>query len=141
MRMNKKSLKIVGLLLLACWSFSGCSRSDSSSHIIKGQLIGSSQLVDAGNTTPESALESDFWRESNSNRAKFTSFQGLQILASKKVASNQVELKYRFEFQNSSTPQKTKIIEMVKINGAWQVGQTRAYDASWDDGSELEPMP
>jgi hypothetical protein len=168
--MNGKTLALVGLL--ACWSFGGCSRSDSSlpaAQSIKGQFIGPTQLVDAGNTTPEAALETSFWAQSIGDynavmtstepktqaaargwlgdKAKFRArsqtmfalFQGLQILARKTVATDRVELKYQFSFKNPPVPKVTKIIEMVKVNGAWRGGHTRAYDASWDDGSEPEP--
>ena len=73
------------------------------------------------------------------SQTMFTSFQGLQILARKTVAADRVELKYQFSFKNPPAPKVTKIIEMVKVNGAWRGGHTRAYDASWDDGSEAEP--
>jgi hypothetical protein len=48
-----------------------------------------------------------------------------------------VELKYKFEFGER---QETKIVEMVKIEGAWKSGQTRAWEASWDEGSQPEPQ-
>jgi hypothetical protein len=41
--------------------------------------------------------------------------------------------------RSASSPRTTSAtgtIEMVKVNGAWRGGHTRAYDASWDDGSE-----
>jgi RNA polymerase sigma factor (sigma-70 family) len=71
-----------------------------------------------------------------------TSFQGFQILARKDLASDRVELKYLFPYQDSqdsSTPQHTKIVTMVEVNGVWRCAQTRGYDASWDAGSQPEP--
>ncbi len=59
----------------------------------------------------------------------------------KDLAGDTVELKYQFVFQDSKTPQQTKIVKMVKVNGAWKCRETRAYDASWDDGSQPEPQP
>jgi hypothetical protein len=174
-RMKNQTLKACGMLLLTCSLFGGCSRSasnprtTSATETIKGQFIGPAQLVDAGNTTPEAAMESGFWMQSTGDydavmastepqtqadaqgwlgdkatfRARsqtmFASFQGLQILARKAVATDRVDLKYQFAFKNPPAPKVTKIIEMVKVNGAWRGGHTRAYDASWDDGSEPEP--
>src|ERR1035437_3237622 len=174
--MKNQILKTGGLLLLACLLSAGCSRSASSPRTtsatgtIKGQFIGPTQLVDAGNTTPEAAMEAGFWMQSTGDydavmastepktqadaqgwlgdkatfRARsqtmFASFQGLQILARKTVASDKVELKYQFSFKSAPAPRVTKIIEVVKVNGAWRGGHARAYDANWDDGSEPEPQ-
>ncbi|MGZ5545318.1 MAG: RNA polymerase sigma factor [Limisphaerales bacterium] len=137
---------------------------------IKGQLFGLAQLVDAGNTTPEAAWESRYWARAQgdyaavlagtepqareaakawmgdeakfhaSSQAEFATLQGFQILAFKNLASDKVELKYQFAFQNSSTRQQTKIVMMAKVNGAWRCAATRAYDASWDEGSQPEPQ-
>ena len=150
---------------------SSCPRATPATQSIKGQLFGLAQLVDAGNTTPEAAWESRYWARAQGdydaviaatdpqvlNGAKdwmgdkatfrarsqkeFASLQGFQILARKNLASDRVELKYQFAFQKSSTPQETKIVEMIEVNGAWRCRQTRAYDASWEDGSEPEPQP
>ena len=172
--MTQSTVKIGGAWLLAVLLFSGCSRSGDGPRTtsvtpdIKGQLIGPAQLVDAGNTTPEAALESGFWAQAKGDydavmastepqtqeeakawlgdkatfqarsQAEFASFQGVQILARKNMASDRVELKYQFAFQNRPVPQITKIIQMVKIRGAWRGGHTRGYDASWDEGSQLE---
>ena len=134
-------------------------------------VVGREQLVDAGNATPEAAWESRYWaraqgdydaviaatdpqkvdvakawmgdRETFRERSKtmFGSFKGLQILARKEVADDRVELKYQFAFGENPTRQETKIVEMVKLEGAWKSGQTRAYDASWDAGSQPEARP
>jgi RNA polymerase sigma factor (sigma-70 family) len=68
-----------------------------------------------------------------------TSFQGFQILARKDLAGGRVELKYLFPYPESPAPQQIKIVTMVQINRAWLAAQTRAYDASWDAGSQPEP--
>ena len=134
-------------------------------------VVGREQLIDAGNATPEAAWESRYWaraqgdydaviaatdpqkvdvakawmgdRETFRERSKteFGSFKGLQILARKEVANDRVELKYQFAFGDNPTRQETKIVEMVKLEGAWKSGQTRAYDASWDAGSQPEARP
>ena len=75
------------------------------------------------------------------SRKEFASFKGIQIVARKDLAGDRVELKYQFAFENSPASQETKIVEMVKINGAWRSGQTRTNDAGWDDGSQPEPQP
>jgi len=121
---------------LAALFVSGCSHSSSIPRTtpdtgrIQGQYIaGITQLVDAGNTTPEAALESVFWASANGNydavigsyipqmrkevegwygdkakfiagqQKKFERFKGLQIVAHKTVAADKVELRYYFEFQ------------------------------------------
>jgi hypothetical protein len=72
------------------------------------------------------------------SKKEFTSsFKGFQILARKNLANDRVELKYQFTFQPT---QETKIVVMIKVNGVWRCAQTRAYDASWDDGSQPEPQ-
>jgi hypothetical protein len=69
--MKAQLVTIGSVLLLVASLFSGCSRSTSKSRTtpatesIKGQYIGPTQLVDAGNTTPEAALESIFWATAN----------------------------------------------------------------------------
>jgi len=134
-------------------------------------VVGREQLVDAGNATPEAAWESRYWaraqgdydaviaatdpqkvdvakawmgdRETFRERSKtsFGSFKGLQILARKEVAHDRVELKYQFAFGDNPTRQETKIVEMVRLEGAWKSGQTRPYDPGWDAGSQPEARP
>jgi RNA polymerase sigma factor (sigma-70 family) len=149
-------------------SSSSGPRTTPATEMIKGQLFGLAQLVDAGNTTPEAAWESRYWARSKGNydaviaatdpqginvandwmgdkatfrdrsKKEFTSsFKGFQILARKNLANDRVELKYQFTFQPA---QETKIVVMIKVNGVWRCAQTRAYDASWDDGSQPEPQ-
>lgn len=134
--MERQWITIRSALVLVALLFSGCSHSSSAARTtsatasIRGQLIGPSQLVDAGNTTPEAALESVFWASANGhydavidayipqmrkkvegwygNKAKFiagqqrkfASFKDLQIVARKTVAADKVELRYYCEFQN-----------------------------------------
>lgn len=135
---------------------------------IKGQLIGLEQLADAGNATPEAAWVSRYWARSRGDydaviaatdprmvdaakdwmgdeatfrdrsQSEFASFKGIQILARKDVAADRVELKYEFAFGKR---RETKIVEMIKIKGAWKSGRTRPHDAGWDDGSQPEPRP
>ena len=134
-------------------------------------VVGRDQLVDAGNATPEAAWASRYWARAHGDydtviaatdpqkvdvakawmgdretfrersQTEFGSFKGLQILARKNVASDRVELKYQFAFGDGPTRQETKIVEMVKVEGAWKSGQTRAYDATWDDASQPERQP
>jgi RNA polymerase sigma factor (sigma-70 family) len=146
-------------------------RTTPATKSIKGQLVGLAQLVDAGNTTPEAAWESRYWARAKGDydaiitatepqavqtakawmgdkstfrarsQAEFASFAGIQILARKNMASDRVELKYQFAFTNTPTQPETKIVTMVKANGVWRCAQTRAYDTSWDNGSQPEPQP
>jgi len=155
-------------LLCGCSRSSSGPRTTPATESIKGQLIGLEQLVDAGNTTPEAAWESRYWARAQGDydaviaatnppkvdaakawmgdketfrarsQKEFALFNGIEILARKNLTSDRVELKYQFAF---GTRQETKIVEMVKIEGAWKSGQTRAYDASWDEGSQPEPQP
>jgi hypothetical protein len=167
---NTLIILLSGLLICGCSRSSSGPRTTPATESIKGQFIGPAQLVDAGNTTPEAALVSGFLAQSigdydavmastepktqadakgwlgdkatfrGRSQTMFASFQGLQILARKTVASDKVELKYQFSFKSAPAPRVTKIIEMLKVNGAWRGGHTRAYDANWDDGSEPEPQ-
>jgi hypothetical protein len=121
---------LAALLLSGCSHSSSHARTTPATESIKGQYIGPLELVDAGDTTPEAALESIFWDMSNGNydavidayvpqmrkevegwygnksnfiagqRKKFAKFEGLQIVARKAVADNKVELRYYFELQN-----------------------------------------
>jgi RNA polymerase sigma factor (sigma-70 family) len=134
-------------------------------------VVGRDQLVDTGNATPEAAWESRYWARAHGDydaviaatdpqmvdvakawmgdqatfrersQTQFAGFKGLQILARKNVSNDRVELKYQFAFGDNPTRQETKIVEMVKIEGAWKSGQTRAYDASWDASSQPESQP
>lgn len=137
---------------------------------IRGQLFTLDQLVDAGNVTPEAAWESRYWARAQGDydaviagtepqardiaknwmgdkatfhdrsRQDFASFQGFQILARKDLAPDKVELKYQFGFEDSTAPLQTKIVMMVKANGAWRCAQTRAHDAAWDANCQPEPQ-
>jgi hypothetical protein len=160
---------ITSFLLLCCpLRASSGPRTTPATESIKGQLISLAQLVDAGNATPEAAWESRYWARAQGDydaviaatdprtvdaakawmgdketfrdrsKAEFDSFKGIQILARKNLAADRVELKYEFAFGER---RETKIVEMVKIDGAWKSGQTRAYEANWDDGSQPEPQP
>jgi uncharacterized protein YchJ len=165
---NTLIILLSSLLLCSCSRSSSGPRTTPATESIKGQLIGLAQLVDAGNATPEAAWESRYWARAHGDydaviaatdpqkvdtakawmgdketfrarsQTEFASFRGIQILARKNLTSDKVELKYQFAFGNR---QETKIVEMVKIEGAWRGGQTRVYDASWDDGSQPEPQP
>jgi RNA polymerase sigma factor (sigma-70 family) len=134
-------------------------------------VVGRDQLVDAGNGSPEAAWESRYWARAQGDydaviaatdpqkvdiakawmgdkatfrdrsQTEFAQFKGLQILARKNVANDRVELKYQFAFGENPTRQETKIVEMVKMEGGWKSGQTRAYDPSWDDGRQPETRP
>ncbi len=164
----KYTLIVISSFLLCGVSRSSAGpRTTPATESIKGQLIGLAQLVDAGDATPEAAWVSRYWARAQGDydaviaatqpkmvdaakawmgegatfrdrsRAEFASFKGIQILARKNLASDRVELKYQFAFGKR---QETKIVEMAKIEGAWKSGQTRVYDASWDDGSQPEPQ-
>jgi RNA polymerase sigma factor (sigma-70 family) len=146
-------------------------RTTAATESIKGQLLQVGQLVDAGNTTPEAAWETRYWARSmgdydaviagtapqavatakawmgpkatfhTRSQEDFTSLSGFQILARKDLGTDKVELKYQFGFGNGPTSQQTKIVVMVKANGAWRCAQTRPFDASWDTDSQPEPQP
>jgi hypothetical protein len=174
--MKAQLVTIGSVLLLAASLFSGCSRSTSESRTtpatesIKGQYIGPTQLVDAGNTTPEAALESSFWAMANGDydavigsyipqmrkeaegwyggkdkfmghKKKFESFKGLQIVARKVVADDKIELRYYCEFQFQPASQRTDQIQsLVRIESAWMLTDKTAYTTNWDEGSHPEPM-
>jgi len=138
---------------------------------IHGQVLSPAQLVDAGNTTPEAALETRFWARAIGDYAgvlaatdpqvrpvtkawmgdratfrrrsqdDFGSIKGVQIVARKDLAGDKVELEYQLTYVDPQTPPFAKIDEMVKFNGAWFSSQTRSNDASWDVASQPEPQP
>jgi hypothetical protein len=143
--MKTTSLAAIVILAIQTTLFAQDSKTNQSASIqtppkiIKGQLIGPKEIGDVGNATPEAALVTSFWAQTKSQ--DLDSFQGLQILARKTIASDKVELKFQFSFRNRPVPQKTKIAEVAKVNGAWKVAKNRPYEASWDDGSEPEPKP
>jgi RNA polymerase sigma factor (sigma-70 family) len=95
-------------------------------------------ILQADNTAKEWMGDRSTYR-ARSRREFATSFQGFQILARKDLADGKVELKYHFTFQENTTPQQTKIVTMIKVNSAWICAQTRAYNESWDAGSQPEP--
>ena len=164
---NTLIISLSSLLLCAFSPSSFGQRTTPATESIKGQLIGLAQLVDAGDATPEAAWVSRYWARAQGDydaviaatqpkmvdaakdwmgdkatfharsRREFASFKGIQILARKNLAGDRVELKYKFAFGER---QETKTVEMVKIEGAWKSGQTRAWDASWDEGSQPEPQ-
>jgi hypothetical protein len=165
---NTFIIVLSGLLICGCSRSGSGPRTTSATENIKGQLFGLAQLVDAGNTTPEAAWESRYWARAKGDydaviagtdpqavevakawmgdkatfrarsQEEFASFKGIQFLARKDLASDTVELKYQFVFRDSKTPQQNKIVKMVEVNGVWRCRETRAYDASWDDGSQPE---
>ena len=156
------------LLLCGYLRASSGPRTTPATESIKGQLVSLAQLVDAGDATPEAAWVSRYWARAQGDydaviaathpqkvdaakawmgdketfsarsQAEFASFKGIQILARKNLANDKVELKYHFAFGER---EETKIVEMVKVGGAWKSGQTRVYESSWDDGSQPEPKP
>ena len=165
---NTLIIALSSFLLCGFSPFSFGQRTTPATESIKGQLIGLAQLVDAGDATPEAAWVSRYWARAQGDydaviaatqpkavdaakawmgdkatfaagsKEEFASFKGIQILARKNLATDRVELKYQFAFGER---QETKTVEMVKIEGAWKSGQTRTWDASWDDGSQPEPQP
>jgi uncharacterized protein YchJ len=165
-------ITLFALLLCACSRSHSVPRTTPATATIKGQLIGLTQLVDAGNTTPEAAWETRYWARAHGDYdaviaatapqcvtgAKswmgdkatfrdrslkdFATFKGIQIIARKNLAADRVELKYQFAFQEDAAASPAiKIVEMIKIAGAWRSGQTRTNDATWDADSQPEPSP
>ena len=157
--MSRSNVKIAavltGTILLATFpiylvfktatgSGSSGARTTPATESIQGQYIGLAQLVDAGNTTPEAALESAFWAMANGNPF----IKGLQILARKTVADDKVELRYHIDHINSwnhfrqpTTNNFDQILLLVKKDGAWKISHKRAYATNWDEGSQPEPQP
>jgi hypothetical protein len=126
----RPALLLTILLMTGCSHSSRDARSTPATQNIKGQYIaGTAQLVDAGNTTPEAALETVFWATANGDydtvissyapqmrkqaeewegdktkfsehvKSKFAAFKGMQIVARKSVAADKVELRFFCEFQ------------------------------------------
>jgi len=163
----------LALLAAACSPANSDRRTTPATADIKGQLIDRAHLADAGNATPEAALESAFWlkatgdydadiasyvpqmreqaKQWDGSKVEFTTqmkrnferFKGLQIMARKTVASDKVDLFYRFEFAGERAHTKAltveKVISMVNLGGAWKCGETTSHTADWDSGSVPEP--
>lgn len=127
----------------------GCSgsgygpRTTSATAKIKGQYMDGRHLTDAGNTTPEAALETSFWASSKGDygadvafytpqmqeqvrrwdgnktefaskmKCKFSRFKGLQIIARKAVANDTVELRYAFAFASQRTNPENVPMEKI----------------------------
>jgi len=125
----------VAVLLLPMFA-TGCSgsgfgaRTTGVTASIKGQIFDRSHLVDAGNTTPEAALESSFWSESRGDydadisfftpkmqeaakgwyggkaeyasktKGRYLRFKSLQIIARKELPDGTVQLRYQFDFND-----------------------------------------
>jgi hypothetical protein len=143
-------LLAVLLIYLASKTLSGSAgpsgaRTTPATESIRGQYIGLAQLVDAGNTTPEAALESAFWAMANGN----SSIKGLQILARKTVTDDKVELRYHIDHIDSwnrlhgqtTTNKFDQILLLVKKGGTWKFARKSAYTTNWDTGSQPEPQP
>ena len=135
--------------------------------------ITSGQLAFAGYATPEDALESMTWSMMNGDydqslaslgpelqqeelakdrgREEFEArrqvqaplFKGMQILASKMLADDTVELKVRVDAlpsPDATTELPLLVIQpMVKVGDEWKLGNPeRAFDEGWD---QPEPAP
>src|SRR5208283_4316845 len=168
---NCAASSLAALLVSGCSHSSSAPRTTPDTGRIQGQyLAGTTQLVDAGNTTPEAALESGFWATANGNyeaviggyipemrkevegwyggkdkfmghKKKFESFKGLQIVARKVVADDKIELRYYCEFQYQPASQRTDQIQsLVRIGSAWMLADKTAYTTNWDEGSQPEPQ-
>ena len=135
-----------------------------------GILISKSRLADVGYDTPEAALETHTWAMANANydkmldsvspeirrnwestengRERFAantgknilSFEKIHIVAKKKIADDQVELKLATEQkQGDFTFAVASIQQMIKTGDGWRVGVTRNFDPAWDKNSQ--PVP
>jgi len=135
-----------------------------------GLVISRSRLADVGYDTPEAALETDKWAWANTNydkmldsvsleirrtwesatngRLRFevgrqkpmSSFEKIHVLAKKKTADDQGELKLATEQkQGDVTFAVASIQQMVKTSDGWRVGIERNFDPAWDKNSQPEP--
>jgi len=135
-----------------------------------GILILRNRLAIVGYETPEAALETEKWARANANydkmiesvspeirqnwekagngRERFEagimkgiwSFEKIHILAKKKIADDQVELKLATEQkQGDFTFVVVSIQQMIKTVDGWRVGAVRSYDPAWDKNSQPEP--
>jgi RNA polymerase sigma factor (sigma-70 family) len=140
-----------------------------------GRFIAKDQLAFAGYGTPEAALESMTWAMMSGNyeqtvaslgpeeqatesqdakgREQFEAarkdmvprFQGIQILARKKLSEELVELKVRMD---ENTGQDTggaatslTIQPMIKVGNEWRLGgSTRAYQGVWEREGQIQQL-
>jgi uncharacterized protein YchJ len=76
--------------------------------------------------------------------AQAQSIKGLQVVARKVLADDQVELKFKLDFasppKNGEHDKVFAICPFVKIGGEWKLrGKTKNYTPDWDNGSQPEP--
>ena len=121
------------------------------------------QLSFAGFATPENAFQSFSWAESNgdytnwlaalapglqeeelANPKSFEEFQhrpmgtmtGMQVLATKPIGSDRVELKVRLDWENRVT---VLIFPMVAIGNEWRLGgDIDSYTQAWDSPNRAQ---
>jgi hypothetical protein len=77
--------------------------------------------------------------------AQAQSIKGLQVVARKVLADDQVELKFKLDFasppKNGERDKGFAICPLVKIGGEWKLSgkKTKDYTPDWDNGSQPEP--
>jgi hypothetical protein len=96
-------------------------------------------------------IQAEMKKATDSERKRFEtkakqdapSFKGMQILAKKKIADDQVDLKISMDgIEGHRTISKSEygIQLMVKIGNEWKAtGGFDGCEAGWDNGSQLEP--
>jgi hypothetical protein len=76
--------------------------------------------------------------------AQAQSIKGLQVMARKVLADDQVELKFKLDFasppKNGERDKGFAICSFVKIGSEWKLCvKTKNYTPDWDNGSQPEP--
>jgi hypothetical protein len=76
--------------------------------------------------------------------AQAQSIKGMQVVARKMLADDQVDLKFKLDFasppKNGERDKGFAICPFVKIGDEWKLsGKTKNYTPDWDNGSQPEP--
>jgi len=138
-----------------------------------GRYMTSGQLSFAGYGAPEAALESMTWAMLHGDydkslatlgpelqqaelanpkgrdefearrRAMVPLFKGMQILASKTLSDDTVELKVQVDLVSLDASEEMPMLliqPMVKVGADWKLGNAeRPYDEAWDQGGSSQP--
>jgi cell division protein FtsL len=108
-----------------------------------GTFIAWTNFTLAGFNTPESALESGFYRvfamNKNPQATNGFGFLGIKILARKDLAEDRAEVLYR-HYREPKTLSENRVQPMIKIGDSWMNDSEKQlflYDPSWEQSGNI----